>query len=108
MYATFRIPVPGMQSGTTVDIKYSEDGTIRNYHTSVQVKDIDGEPYAIFYANHFTIFSIGIPISTFTINDNALSTAVTGVLLNADIQGATDMRFSNNGTARSTRTGYTT
>jgi hypothetical protein len=56
LYATFRVPVPGANIGDTIDVNYSEDGENRIYMSSVNVQEIDGEPYAVFTANHFTTF----------------------------------------------------
>jgi hypothetical protein len=48
-----------MNIGDTIDVNYSEDGTNRIYMSSVNVQSIDGEPYAVFEANHFTTFYLG-------------------------------------------------
>lgn len=71
MYATFRVPAPGMNIGDTIDVKYSEDGETRIYLSSVNIQNIDGEPYAIFEANHFTTFYIGADTGAFIINNDA-------------------------------------
>ena len=74
LYATFRMPAPGMNVGDTVEVNYSEDGTTRTYLSSVQVEIIDGEPYAVFYANHFTTFYLGTTTGTFLINNDDIYT----------------------------------
>ena len=64
-----------MQVGDTVDVNYSEDGVNRTYMNSVNVQIIDGESYAVFYANHFTTFYLGVDTGTFMINnDDAYTT----------------------------------
>jgi hypothetical protein len=45
-----------MNIGDTIDVNYSEDGVNRTYLSSVNVEEINGEPYAVFEANHFTTF----------------------------------------------------
>jgi hypothetical protein len=45
-----------MNIGDTIDVNYSEDGVNRTYLSSVNVEEINSEPYAVFYANHFTTF----------------------------------------------------
>lgn len=77
MYATFRVPVPGKTIGDSVEIKYSQDGETRIYSDSTFVQDIDGSPYVIFEANHFTYFAIGAPVGTFSINNNESITTST-------------------------------
>ena len=71
MFATIRVPAPGMHIGDTIDINYSEDGERRIYMNSVDVQEIDGEPYAIFESNHFTTFYLGTTTGTFVIANDA-------------------------------------
>jgi len=70
----------------------------------------DGQPYVEFETNHFTLFSVGLPIGSFFINNNDFSTSQTGVILNSNISGATQMRFANTGSSLSSAswTGYAT
>lgn len=95
MYATFRIPAPGTESGDIVDVYYSQDGEERTYLTDVEVQLIDGEPYAIFEANHFTQFYLGVQVADFVINNDAPYTDSLLVTLNMYVPTATQMRFGN-------------
>lgn len=51
----FRMPVPGKQEGELIDIHSSEDGVNFTYLTTVLVKNINGQPYVTFMADHFTV-----------------------------------------------------
>ena len=95
MYATFRVPVPGMNIWDTVDVSYSEDWENRIYMISVNVQNIDGDPYAIFESNHFTSFYLGTDTGTFVIANDADYTTWLSVTLNNNASGATHMRFGN-------------
>jgi hypothetical protein len=54
--AIFKVPVPEASIGDILSINYSEDGEAWNYLDTVEVVSIDGEPYVIFEASHFTTF----------------------------------------------------
>ena len=95
MYATFRVPAPGMNIWDTIDINYSEDGENRIYMSSVNVQNIDGEPYAIFEANHFTTFYLWNTTGTFVIANDATYATWLAVTLNSNVTWATHMRFWN-------------
>ncbi|EKD25486.1 MAG: hypothetical protein ACD_80C00046G0013 [uncultured bacterium (gcode 4)] len=95
LYATFRVPVPGMNIGDTVDVNYSEDGVNRTYMNSVNVQIIDDESYAVFYANHFTTFYLGTDTWTFLINNDTTYTTWLAVTLNNSVSWAVQMRFWN-------------
>ena len=100
LYATFRVPAPGMNMGDTIDVNYSEDGENRIYMSSVNVQDIDGEPYAIFEANHFTTFYLWTTTGTFVIDNDATYATWLAVTLNSNVTWATHMRFWNTITER--------
>lgn len=51
----FRMPVPGKQEGELVTIYSSEDGEDFSYLTTVHVKIINGQPYVVFVADHFSV-----------------------------------------------------
>lgn len=53
---TFRMPVPGKEIGELIDIYYTEDDVNYIYLDKVNVRSINGEPYVIFQADHFTVF----------------------------------------------------
>lgn len=55
VYATFTMPVPGKEAGDLIGIYYSEDGNSFTYLTTVPVRNIDGQPYVTFMADHFTV-----------------------------------------------------
>lgn len=85
IYAIFRVPVPGAQLGDTIDVNYSENGIDWTYLSSVEVQDINGDPYAVFYANHFTTFYLGTNTGTFMINSDADYTTGIAVTLNNNV-----------------------
>lgn len=95
MFATFRIPAPGVESGDMVDVYYSQDGEERNHLTAIEIQLIDGEPYAIFEADHFTQFYLGVQVADFVINNNVPYTDTLSVTLNNYVPTATQMRFGN-------------
>lgn len=95
LYATFRVPAPGVNIGDTIDINYSHDGQNWIYLDSVEIQEIDGEPYAIFEANHFTTFYLWNTTGTFTINNDAIYATWLAVTLNNTVPWATHMRFGN-------------
>ncbi|MFZ2151185.1 MAG: right-handed parallel beta-helix repeat-containing protein, partial [Candidatus Absconditicoccaceae bacterium] len=115
---TIRLPAPGKNEGDPIDIYYSEDnGGLWNFHTGTNVVIIGGEPYAEFTTNHFTDFAVTLPegqgggsfTGTFVINNDAASTSSTGVTLNmSTTPAATHMRFSDDGSSRSSRETYAT
>jgi hypothetical protein len=55
----------------------------------------NGQTFVEFETDHFTMFSIGIPVGTFFINNNDFSTSFTGVILNINVPGASYMRFGS-------------
>lgn len=95
MFATFRIPAPGLESGDVVNIYYSQNGENRNHLTASEIQLIDGEPYAIFEADHFTQFYLGVQVADFVINNNTPYTDSLSVILNTYVPTATQMRFGN-------------
>lgn len=95
LYATFRMPAPGMNDWDTIDVNYSEDGVNRIYLDSVEVQLINGEPYAVFEASHFTTFYLGNTTGTFTIANDATYATGLAVTLNNSVPWATQMRFGN-------------
>lgn len=55
-YLTFRMPVPGRKVGELIDIYFSEDNGINfEFGMSTPVREINGEPYVAFMADHFTV-----------------------------------------------------
>ncbi|MFZ2718296.1 MAG: hypothetical protein WAZ12_00670 [Candidatus Absconditicoccaceae bacterium] len=116
--ATLSIPVPGETIGNTVQVYYSEDNGVNWYpQTTTTVTNIGGEPYVEFTTNHFTDFAVTLPegqgggsfTGTFVINNDAASTSSTGVTLNmSTTPAATHMRFSDDGSSRSSRETYAT
>lgn len=95
MFATFRIPAPGLESGDEVDVYYSQNGEDRNHLTAIEIQFIDGEPYAVFEADHFTQFYLGVQVADFVINNNVPYTDTLSVTLNMYVPTATQMRFGN-------------
>ena len=80
-------------------VNYSNDGITWFSMDAQKVFLEDGEPYIEFETTHFTIFSIGLPIGSFFINNDIFTTNTTAVTLNANVSGATHMRFANTGTS---------
>ena len=105
-----KMPVPGQSEWTIVSVNYSHDGDTWYAMDNQKVFLEDGQPYVEFETNHFTLFSVGLPIGSFFINNNDFSTSQTGVILNSNISGATQMRFANTGSSLSSAswTGYAT
>jgi len=60
--------------GDILSVNYSEDGQEWLYLDSVEVVEIDGDPYVIFEASHFTTFYLGVQSSNFVINNDAVYT----------------------------------
>lgn len=93
------IPVPWQQEGDIVQINYSHDGETWIYMTSQEVFLDNGQPFVSFETTHFTVFSIGLPVGSFFINNNDFSTSTTSVTLQMNVSGATHMRFANTWTS---------
>lgn len=89
------IPVPWQQEGDIVQINYSHDGETWTYMTSQEVFLDNGQPFVSFETTHFTVFSIWLPVGSFFINNNAVSTTTTSVTLQMNVSWATHMRFAN-------------
>ena len=103
-----RIPVPGITIWTPLEIFYSADGNSWNTLTSTNVVDINGDPYAEFTTTHFTYFAISWGTWSFVINNDDTSVSFSGVTLSLDASGSQNMRFSNDGSWRSTWESYAT
>jgi hypothetical protein len=107
--ATLRIAAPWKNSGDKINILYSTDAsTWRLHKLSATVISLNDQPYAEFTTNHFTDFAIQSTTWSFTINsDNAYTNNKT-VTLNINIPvSISGMRFSNDGSSRSSRQTYT-
>ena len=93
--STIKMPAPGLNEWDTVVVNYSHDG-VNRYNMWLQKVFLEnGEPFVQFETTHFTMFSIGLPVGTFTINSGAASTYATWVTLNSYFSWATNMRFGN-------------
>lgn len=49
------MPVPGKQVGEQIEIYSSEDGNEFSYLGIATVQEIQGEPYVIFFTDHFSV-----------------------------------------------------
>ena len=94
-----KMPAPGQTEWALMTVNYSNDGITWFSMDAQKVFLEDGEPYIEFETTHFTIFSIGLPIGSFFINNDIFTTNTTAVTLNANVSGATHMRFANTGTS---------
>ncbi|MFZ2718612.1 MAG: delta-60 repeat domain-containing protein, partial [Candidatus Absconditicoccaceae bacterium] len=108
--ATLSLPVSGKTIGDPVNIYYSQNNGVSRYpQITTTVIDVGGQPYVEFTTNHFTDFAITDFAGSFTINNDAASTSSTGVTLNISTSPAASyIRFSNDGSNRSSREGYST
>ena len=97
IFSKVRIPVPWQNEWNILSINYSHDWETWTYMESQVVFLEDWEPYIEFETNHFTVFSISLPVWTFSINGGAFSTSNTAVTLNSNVSWATHMRFANTG-----------
>ena len=116
--AIISLPAPWINNWQSVQIYYSEDGwNTRNFLSDNQVELLNGHPYVTFTTNHFTDFSVVVPwwggwgwtpfTWSFVINNDDASTTSLNVTLDmSTTPTAANMRFSDNGSSRSTRESY--
>jgi len=107
--ANLAIPVSWYNSWDRVSIYSSQDNINWNFEKNWIISELEGQNVVSFATNHFTYFAITENVEwSFTINNDASTTASTEVTLNIDAPGATQMRFSNNWTNRSGWVAYST
>lgn len=99
VFSKIRIPVPWQSEWNILSINYSHDWETRIYMESQVVFLDEWEPYIEFETNHFTVFSISLPVGSFFINNNDFSTSTIWVKLNVNVSWATHMRFANTWTS---------
>ena len=106
---TVRIPTPDKNIGDPIKIFYNHNlDKSWIYHWTSTVINISWDPYVEFTTDHATYFAIGEEIWSFVINNDDPSTTTQEVNLTIDASGAINMRFSNDGSNRSTWESYTT
>jgi hypothetical protein len=91
-----------------ITVFYSDNWNNWNTLTTTNIIDIEWSPYAEFTTNHFTYFAVSNGTWWFFINSWDSYTTTQNVTLDIDVSTATHMRFSNDGSNRSSRETYAT
>ncbi|MFZ2911889.1 MAG: DUF4215 domain-containing protein, partial [Candidatus Absconditicoccaceae bacterium] len=94
--------------GTTLTIYRSSDGINRSINNPDTTCTLDANLMCSFYTDHLTTFGFWGSLSNFNIANGAAYINDANVTLNNNVPKAKQMRFSNNGSSRSSLVTYAT